>query len=337
MDVPKPLSAAAVLCLALVLSIGCRKQLKTPDPLANGNITTSNATAAVITRQYYILPKTTDTSITTALSSHFVSVQEGGVLKNVLYVFLPGTYRNPARCLATTKKAASLGYHSIGLMYDNSVRGNPTCSPTGDITCHSRLRLEVIDGIDRHPSVAVNRSNSLINRLTKLLMYLHKTYPAQNWSQYLVNGKPNWSKIIIAGHSQGGAIAGVIGKHYPVKKVIMISMIDFLNNGKMPDWQTSQVNKEKYYALTNTSDELVSWPRVKAGWVSLGMTGFGPVINVDWNPFPYKNSHTLVTTILPKTTWIDKYHNSTAVDSYIPKNAAGQYIYDKAWEYMLNN
>ena len=148
----------------------------------------------VALREYFIAPKTTDPNITTCLSNHFASVKEGAVLKNVLYVFLPGTSRNPTGCKATTQKAASLGFHTIGLMYDNLVAGNTLCKALDDVTCHRRARLEVIDGVDRHPSVNVNSSNSLVNRLYKLLVYLNSQHPSQNWGQYIVNGKPDWSR-----------------------------------------------------------------------------------------------------------------------------------------------
>lgn len=327
MNAPKLFSAPLV-CLILCAT-ACKKSV---GDSIQGPVTSSNA---VVTNVYYIAPKTTDAAITTGLSNHYVSVQTGGTLKNVLYVFFPGTYRNPTVSRATTEKAASLGFHSIGLMYDNLVAGNPLCKATGDITCHSRARREVIDGIDRHVGVNVNTANSVINRLTKLLVYLNKTRPTQGWGQYLLNGKPNWSKIIVSGHSQGASVAGVIGRYYPVKRVIMISMMDFLNNGKIPDWVAMTTNKEKYYHITNSADELVPYTKVKIGWEKMGMTPYGGRINVDWNASPYSNTHTLITTVTPKTTNVDKYHNSTGVDSYIPKNASGKYIYDKAWEYLL--
>lgn len=291
---------------------------------------------AVVYNNYYIAPKVTDAAITTALSNHFVSVKSGGTLKNTLYVFLPGTYRNPTNSRATTEKAAKLGYHAIGLMYDNLVAGNPLCRATGDITCHSRARREVIDGVDRHSGVNVNVANSLINRLTRLLLYMNRTRPTQGWGQYLLNGKPNWSKIIVAGHSQGGAIAGVIGRHYPVKKVIMISMMDFLNNGKIPDWVASQVNKERFFAITHINDELVPYDKVQAGWKAMGLSVYGGKINVDASSPPFSNTHTLISSRVPTTTLVDKFHNCTGVDSYIPKNSSGVYVYDKAWEYLMN-
>lgn len=318
-----------VLVLTLLFA-GCHKNIS-----SDGSISASVSSEAVVLREYGIAPKTTDAAITTALNNHYVAVQEGAVRKNILYVFLPGTYRTPGGCRATTRKAANMGYHGIALMYDNLVAGNPLCRATGDITCHRRARLEVIDGVDRHPGVNVNTANSLINRLYKLLVYLNTTYPAQEWGQYIQNGAPRWDKIIIAGHSQGGAVAGVLGKFYPVKKVIMFSMIDFLNNGQIPDWETLPANKEKYYALINPLDELVPYDKVQAGWVALGMNAYGPITNVGTTASPYGNAHRLITTVTPPSTDVDPYHNSTGVDTYIPKDASGVYIYDKAWEYML--
>jgi hypothetical protein len=319
-----------LLLYALFLPASCKKSIDGSS--IEGPVTSSQA---VVTNVYYIAPRTTDPAISTALSNHFVSVQTGGILKNVLYVFLPGTYRNPTVSRATSEKAASLGYHAIGLMYDNRVAGNPLCSKTGDVTCHSRARREVIDGVDRHAGVSVNTTNSLINRLTKLLVYLHKTRPTQGWGQYLVNGTPNWTKIIVAGHSQGGAIAGVMGRYYPVKKVIMISMMDYLASGQIPDWVAMTTNKEKYYHITHTLDELVPYVRVKIGWDKMGMLPYGGRVNVDWNVSPYSNTHTLITSRVPTTTLIDKYHNCTGVDTYIPKTSTGKYVYDKAWEYLI--
>lgn len=317
--------------LALLLSlVGCHKNISSDE-----SISASVNSEAVVLKEYGIAPKTTDPAITTALNNHFVTVQEGVVRKNILYVFLPGTYRTPGGCRATPSKAASMGFHAIGLMYDNVVAGNPLCKTTGDITCHRRARLEVIDGVDRHPGVNVNTANSMVNRLYKLLVYLNTTYPAQEWGQYIQNGAPRWDKIIVGGHSQGGSIAGVLGKFYPVKKVLIFSMIDFLNNGQIPDWETLPANKEKYYALINPLDELVPYDKLQAGWIALGMNAYGPITNVGTTASPYNKAHRLITTVKPPSTDLDPYHNSTGVDTYIPKDASGVYIYDKVWEYML--
>jgi hypothetical protein len=315
----------------LLIATGCQKNLKDSGSL-NGPQSSSNV---IVTKEYWVYPSTTDPAITSYNATNFVSVQTGGVLKNLLFVNIPGTNRTPSQCKVITQKAVAMGYHGISLTYPNQTAGNPLCGPTGDTTCHERLRREVIDGVDRHPSIAITPTNSIINRLTKLLIYMNRQQPAQGWGQYIVNGQINWSKVIIGGHSQGGALAGVIGRFYPAKRILMFSMVDFLNNGKIPSWEKLTFNNANYYSLINMNDELVPWSKVNAVWTAVGWKAYGNYINVDWNPYPYNNSHLLISTYKPTSTSIDPYHNMTGVDSYFPKYANGKYVYEKAWEYML--
>ncbi|HUQ67704.1 MAG TPA: hypothetical protein VM101_16195 [Flavitalea sp.] len=314
-----------------ILSMGCQKNLRDQGRL-NGPSTSSNI---VVTKEYWVSPSTTDSLITTFNSQHFVSMQTGAALKNILFVNLPGTNRIPSQCKVIAQKAVTMGYHAISLTYSNATGGNPLCGPTGDTTCHLRLRREVIDGVDRHPSIVVTPANSIINRLTKLLIFMKNAQPTQGWGQYLVNNEIDWSKVIISGHSQGGALAGVIGRFYPVKRVIMFSIVDFLNNGKIPDWEKLPANNANYYSLINLNDELVPWYRVKSVWNAAGWMVYGNYLSVDWNLPPYNNTHLLISTLKPTSTSLDPYHNMTGVDSYFPKLSTGKYAYEKAWEYLL--
>jgi len=320
-----------LIMLPLFIVMGCQKNLNDSGRL-NGAISSSNV---IVTKEYWVTPSTTDPAITSYNATHFVSVQTGGILRNILFVNIPGTNRTPSQCKVIAQKAVAMGYHAISLTYPNQTAGNPLCGPTGDTTCHVRLRREVIDGVDRHPSIAITPTNSIINRLRKLLIYMNNAQPTQGWGQYLVNGQINWAKVIIAGHSQGGALAGVIGRYYPVRRIIMFSMVDFLNNGKIPSWEKLTFNNANYYSLINMNDELVPWAKVNAVWTAAGWKAYGNYVNVDWNPSPYNNSHLLISTYKPTSTSIDPYHNMTGVDSYFPKYSTGKYVYEKAWEYLL--
>lgn len=315
----------------LFLSMACQKNIKDSGSLTGPH----SSSEAIVTKEYWVYPSTTDAAITTFNATHFVSVQTGGVLRNILFVNIPGTNRTPSQCKVIAQKAVTMGYHAISLTYPNQTAGNPLCGPTGDTTCHVRLRREVIDGVDRHPAIAITPTNSIINRLTKLLIYMNKVQPTQGWGQYIVNGQINWTKVIIGGHSQGGALAGVIGRYYPVKRILMFSMVDFLNDGKIPSWEKLTFNNANYYSLINMNDELVPWAKVNAVWTATGWKTYGNYINADWNPYPYNNSHLLISTYKPTSTSVDPYHNMTGVDSYFPKLANGKYVYERVWEYML--
>ncbi len=210
-------------------------------------------------------------------------------------------------------------------MYPNEPAVNQVCATSGDITAHSRFRLEIIDGIDRHPGVSVNPANSILQRLTAVLQYLHQTYPDENWGQYLKDGQPAWEKLLTAGHSRGAGHAGVMGKHYPLNRVILFSGMDFLSNGQIPDWVQNTTRSNIYYALHHEKDELLDIDIVKSGWISLGM---GAPTSAD-QPLA-SGARALITQANPLLPLAGKFHNMTAVDVYAPVS-----ITENAWVHLL--
>lgn len=282
-----------------------------------------------------VRPSTTDNSIETGAYNlrHYMAKSDQPAM-NTLVVFLPGTYRGPANYKFITEQLALLGYHVIGLMYKTDPPINPICRTTDDVTCHWRARMETIDGTDRHPSVSVNVSNSILNRLEKLLQYLIATYPTGGWDQYYSGGQIQWSKIIVSGHSQGASLAGIMGKEFPVKRVVMWSVIDFLDSGNIPSWVNNTTNSSNYYAFIHAKDEQVPFSRAQVGWEKLGMTAFGSMSSVDCSTYPYNNSHILYTTYTPSVSLTDKYHNGTVLDIYIEDETAYKASLIQAIKYL---
>ena len=73
------LSLRILVCYPLLLAITCKKDVK------EGSLnSTSNSSNAVVTREYWVNPKSTNATITAFLSSHFLTVQTGVTLKNIL-------------------------------------------------------------------------------------------------------------------------------------------------------------------------------------------------------------------------------------------------------------
>jgi hypothetical protein len=211
-----------------------------------------------------VTPKTTDPNIQTFNLRHYI-VKSNQDTMNTLVVFLPGTNRAPRDYLFITEQLALMGYHVIGLMYKTDPAINPICRTTDDETCHWRARMETIDGTDRHPSVSVDVTNSILNRLVKVLQYAINAHPNEGWEQFLVSGQLQWSRTIVSGHSQGASLSGIMGKEFPVKRVVMWSVIDFLDSGKIPNWVNSTTGKEKYYAFIHPKDEQVPFTRAQIG------------------------------------------------------------------------
>ncbi|MBL7698986.1 MAG: hypothetical protein JNK79_12555 [Chitinophagaceae bacterium] len=280
-----------------------------------------------------VQPSTTDVAINEYNFRHYV-YRSSGPAKNELVVFIPGTFRQPNNYLYMMEQIALLGYHVIGIGYKYDPAVNPLCRTTGDVTCHWRARMETIDGTDRHPGVSVNAANSILNRLLKALQFFANKYPTGGWGQYFSGSQLQWNKIIVSGHSQGASLAGIMGKEFPVKKVVMWSVMDYLNNGSIPDWVNNTNNHDKFYAFIHPKDEQVPFMRAQIGWDKLGMTQHGSMVAADCNVYPFNNTHILYTSYVPSTALVDKYHNGTTLDIYIQGETAYKAILAEAIRYL---
>lgn len=270
-----------------------------------------------------VAPRTTDNAIGTTYNLPHYLARIASPDKNNLIVFLPGTFRYPGNYKYMLEQMALLGYHVIGLTYWTDPAINPICRITDDITCHSRARRENLTGQDLHPRVNIDPPNSVINRLTKLLQWLGANRAGDGWDQYIQGNSIQWDKIMVTGHSQGASLAGLIGKDYPsVKRVVMWSVIDYMNNGSIPDWIDNTTGSGKYYAFIHPKDEQIPFTAAQIGWSKLGMTQYGAIVDADCNVSPFNNSHILYTAYTPTTSQVDKYHNGTTLDIYIDTEIA---------------
>lgn len=288
-----------------------------------------------------IAPQTTDPQITTNLSNHFVSINPGVAAKNQLFVFLPGTGGVAVNQLEINRTAADLGFHSINLNYPNDEAVNTLCAPGRDLDCYARVRLETKDGTDRTTLVNVNRPNSIENRLIKLLVHLHNQAPNANWGQFLIDDSAiNWSKIVIAGHSQGGGHAAIIGRYHSVIRVVMFAAMDF--NGAanapanwiaLPNTTPNASAPEKFWGFSHLRDDSVNFNLLSNRiWPAFGMPPFGLITNVDSQSPPFGNTHSL-TTDLP----CENAHGCIVVDTRLTRLPDGTPVYKPVWEYLLSN
>ena len=228
----------------------------------------------------------------------------------------------------------------INLKYlSNNGSAYSTCGSSSDPDCYINFRREVLEGVDSSTHVTVDQTNSIYNRLEKLITYMHNNYPNEDWGQYLDNNAIDWSKISVSGHSQGGGHAAVIGIDHPVQRILMFaSPNDYSDHfGAAANWTnlTSVVPDSAYYGFINHYDETlgnVFWQY--AAWSNLGMSSFGDTVNVDIVPSPYQNSHQLYTKIdLPGALGVPD-HSVMLLDDYTTDNN-GNLLYKPVWEYML--
>ncbi len=322
----------SILFLTLIF-VSCKKSETTSTP--------PNPTPQLsILLDSTIIPSSTDANINTYNDNHYVYFKRDVTPNNKLCVFLPGSGAKPENYKLFVQKAAKMGYHSVGLMYPNptGIYNNGACETSPDADCFYKLRLETLKGTDVSSLISVNFSNSIINRLSKLLLTLNAKYPSDNWGQYLqTNGELNWTKIVFAGHSQGAGHSVFITKFYPIIKAIMLSNKDFNTTTNLPaNWYTlpnvQAINN--VYGFTHSNDEFADQQIV---WNNLQLSSFGAIVNIDNAVIPFSMTHRLTTNATPAQLWgtVIGAHSSVAADAYTPKDISGKPIFDKVWEYLL--
>jgi hypothetical protein len=220
-------------------------------------------------------PIDTDIGYQASDQSHYV-VRNGTIHLNKLLLFIGGSSSIPKNYNLICDHAASIGLDVISLYYSNEVPAVSVGNSTDELA-FDHYRDEVCFGNQVSKNVSVDKLNSIETRTLKLLNYLAKKYPAQNWSQYLISNNLNWTKIIVAGHSQGSGHAGYLGKKKLVDRVLMFSGPNDYNTllKKPGNWlmQAGKTPNSKIYALLHTKDEIVSYPNQLANLRAMGILG----------------------------------------------------------------
>ncbi len=175
----------------------------------------------------------------------------GVARQNTLVVWLPGSDEetNLTNLLYT---AQNLGFDVISVNYDSTVDQEQICSPANNSTVEtaacftniSQAKLNaagpcsssstatekecgLIPGSNPPvPYVIPNTYQDVTEGIETMLSYLNANgYNANgtNWGSYLSAATPNWRKIILAGHSQGGAMSMFTAYNEPIKRAIALS------------------------------------------------------------------------------------------------------------------
>ena len=297
---------------------------------------------------YPVAPKTTDNRIDTALQDHYAFVNRSVTTLNRLVIFFPGTGAEPRNYRVFPTVAANLGFHAIGLMYPNDETVNGRCGAlSADLDCYGAIRGETLDGINRTDKAVVSLANSIENRCVKLLQYLHRQYPQDNWAQYLERTAtgdtvPRWGNIIVAGHSQGGGYAGYIAVTKRVARCIMFGAMDYnVPARRMANWMTGAkaTPQGEFFAMGHIRDELVNYETLSGmAWTAYGIPAAGAIVNADSVRLPIPQTRSFSTNrespVLGSLVVVAPRHNVPVVDVNTPLET-GRYVFQPVWEYML--
>ena len=259
-------------------------------------------------------PTATDPEIKTFTEPHFVYVDRDIVVddkqglpadRHELLLFLTGTGGKGKGPVAFLSLAASLGYHVLNLMYPDEVPAS-ACALDRDSGQFEKFRMAVFQGgsasvkADR-ATFSIEPAESIQNRLVKALARLQQLRPREKWGQFLnQDGSVRWESVAVAGQSQGGGHAALIGIKCSVERVLCFgSPKDFSTRNNAPAaWygDSSATPKSRFFAFNHHQDPKGCTPAQQLqNLAALGLGVFGPIAEVDTEPFPYHHAHVLYT------------------------------------------
>lgn len=241
-----------------------------------------------------------------------------------LLVFLVGTNAEPNSCSKFYKQANDMGYHVIGLSYVNAVNvSNPCSGATASSLQDFCKEVFAGNGFVNSPMTDVDINNCTLTRLKNLLAWLNTNYSSDGWNQFYnaSTGNISWNKIVIAGRSQGGTHAAMIGNLKNVKRVICFSSPREMCSNVNSTWPTLSLSK--YYCFSHTADNYTEQQTI---WSAMGFTE--TPTDVDTNNPPYNNAHLLTTSISVNNS--SQAHKCTTQNCNLP--AAG---WASVWGYLL--
>lgn len=267
-----------------------------------------------------------------------------------LLVFIPGTQGRPTQYTSILRAGTSRGFHAVGVNYPNQTAMGSLCQFSLDPDCYWSARNAVVfgGGTPVGGQSPVTPADSIVNRLNRLLAWLHANQPSEGWGQFLLgDGTVDWRKVVLAGHSQGGGHVGVLAKTVEVGRAVYFSSPEDWNEltDQPARWTSTRPNvtpASVQFGFAADRDTLVPNAHAFAHWDDLALLRplSGPVMTDGADPtfsssrqlrtaLPYNPASSAPTVAL-------RNHGITVVDVSTPVDANGKPLFDVngVWQYL---
>jgi len=224
---------------------------------------------------------------------HAAFPANGVTRRHQLFIDLPGSGELcGVGYLAQT--AQFLGYDVMCVNYSNAASQETIC--LGDPDCFAAISQSKLDatgpcsvpngahcGHDPktgQPYVNSNPADAVTRRISMMLQYLaaNENVNGTDWSEYLSGTTPVWSKIVLAGHSQGGDMATFTAYNHAVLRAINVSgppqatPVDGVEQGAPYLAGARQTGLSGIYAFVSVNDTRYIQGVYAAVWQQLGFT-----------------------------------------------------------------
>lgn len=300
-----------------------------------------------------VRPSATDPAIKSFDDPHWIYVNRDIVVehqkalsqdRHELLLWLTGTGGRGHDAQGFSTLAADLGYHVVTLMFPDAIPAT-ACASDSNPKAFEDFRMAIIQGGDApyqdgRKTLSIARPECIENRLIQLLRHLQRIRPREDWGQFLKpDGSIKWESIAVAGQSQGGGHAALIGIKHRVSRVICFgSPKDFNKKLAAPAaWyrEKSATPKDRFFAFNHRQDPLGCTPeQLVENLRTLGLETLGVPADADKETSPFHHSRILFTSY-PSVTVTDVFSEGarTAHQSAILTKNADRWR--QVWTYLL--
>lgn len=233
-----------------------------------------------------------------------------------------------------SKIATGLGFHWINVPYATGWfnlfnRGEPKDTWRGDI------RLEAVTGEDHSKLVDIPKADCLMERSYQFVKWLAKNNPQGKWDYFLTaDGKGlRWEDVIVVGLSHTSTTAARFAQHTKLDRVLCFSG----PRDQDQSWQQlpSATPPNRFFCFTHVLDGGWVANHYCRSWEMLGLHKCGPIVDVEKEAPPYKNTRRLITTYPEKASM--RVHNGVAPTSFSFRNEDKSFVHEPVWRYMLTH
>jgi hypothetical protein len=297
------------------------RRMGLPAIAAVGASLTFVAPCGAAPHAYGVRPQQTDAAIQRYNQAHRIFLDDAVATRGQLLVFLP----------------AALGYHVVYLMYPNDMAA-AVCQDDEDESTFEKFRREIISGEDLDARVSVDRVNSIEHRLLRLIQWLAENRAVEGWRQYLVDDRVDWSRVVLAGHSQGGGHAQLLAKDHSVARVVVLGSPKDYNHrhGRPAAWYGGGATPAgRMFALVHEQDTQACGYEQQLE--NLRASGLTTVADIDRLEPPYGHAQVLTTNQPGAPVNSALAHLGLVFDFSLPRGPGGRPLYQAAWIYMLTS
>ncbi len=218
---------------------------------------------------------------------HVASFDPKRASQHRLVVFLNGAAVEPSQSAYFNDALASHGYHVISLDYQNRMLTS-TLRDSPDGEASSRYHQAVVFGGRINDNLMVNPQDAIEARLADLLQFLAHTAPEDGWREFASKKSVIWSKVVLAGHSQGAGHAAYLAHFRPVSKVLLLAgpQDDLTKLGEPAPWLSgpSKTPRNRFRVLLHRRDEFDVAAQLAACRALIGSAADRPISFLDDPP-----------------------------------------------------